>query len=259
MERKVLYYTNKCPHSRKVIRFINEHIKPLMDELELVDINDKQNPDPIPRFVDRIPLLLIVHNGNQKLFADQKLREWLLGLAKRLQAGNNSDRNNQRPPSGNNGDVGIPQPAGGARPEMTDPRHANGNGLMEWSSSELLTSSGFSDSYSAFNPKDDGSQYQSCSDKFVSINGVGGGVGDGNTGMGQPLVQPQLDNGDAHDYNQSNRQAEKEKMFQEDLAMKEAERRSSEPKRPNNNGQAFDPESFNKMWVEKNRGSQAHI
>lgn len=241
MERKVLYYSENCKHSRKVNVFIMQHIKPLVKELDLIDINDKRNPDPIPRFVDRIPMLVINHDGNQKILADQELRQWLLGLAKKFQGGG-ATRSDGRPPS----DVGFPQPAGGARPETTDPRQASGNGLMEWSSSELLSSSGFSDSYSAFNPNDDESQYQSCSDKFSSINSASN-------------VNKQLDNGDYHDYNEGNRKKEKEQKFQEDLAMKEFERQRTEPKRPNTSGATFDPEDFNKMWAEKNRQSQARM
>jgi hypothetical protein len=248
MERKILYFTDKCQFSRKVISFIHQRIPQLLKDVELVDIYDKQNPEPIPRYVDRIPLLAIGYNNNVRVFTDQKLREWLIEVAKRSDGSNRPN------------DVGVPQPAGGLKSQnnqqqMTDPREMN-SGLMEWNSSELLTSGGFSDSYSSFNPKDDGSEYQSCSNKFVSINNV--------DGMGKPLVMPpppenNNSNNDNHDYNQTNRQKEKETKFQEDLAMMEAKRKATEPRKPDPKSQTFDNESFNKMWAQKNQRNHASM
>lgn len=240
MEKTILYYSNNCPHSKKVVRFIKEHIPSLFNDMQIVNVDNIQNPEPIPKFIDRIPMLEIIHNNQRKVYADNNLRKWLIQTAKQQQQQQN---------------IGPPQPSSKQHSEMTDPREANQAGLMEWSPSDFLTSSGLSDSYSAFNPKDDKSNYKSCSDKFVSINS-----NIDNIGINNGIIQPQINNNNNnYDYNQSNREIEKQKKFEEDFAMKEMERKELNPKKPNQGNTTMDAEAFNKMWMEKQRASQSQM
>lgn len=68
----LLIYSNKCPHSNSLKKF------DLFNKINKLNIDEPENINHIPNYIDSVPILVIKENNNMSLLKEENLLNWFI-------------------------------------------------------------------------------------------------------------------------------------------------------------------------------------
>ena len=261
----ILYFSERCPYSKKLIAKIFN--TPLFNNIQKVCVDTMEVRQRLPQFViqtNKIPLIYLSQPSPKfgQLLYEDKMWGWVEEQLRLIQAATVSNFNHPMP-----SDQPVHNPTGQRGPPPPEPGNTSNkpmmmnenDGFMAYNPLEM--GGGISsDLYAPFTNPNGQSSYQPLyPHSYETVGGMQGNQQQ-NQQQNQPQnMQPQNMQQQNQQNNSSNRSSQKHEKFEQDFAMLQAMRKS-EPYAQDIKPIAGVPENFDQQWAQKNNtGRQSYV
>ena len=252
MSQNILFFSEQCPHSKKLIsRIINT---PLYNSFQRVCVDSPQVRSRLPGFVNRVPLIYLAQSSPKygQVLIDPNIWLWLDEQMSATRASAVSNFSQPQPgiqpqPVHNPaGQQGPPPPEPGNTANAPAPLNAGGDGFMAYNQLEM--GGGISsDMYSTFTKVDspNPAQPELYPHSYETVGNMKAPAPGQPTSNAPPapgnMVQPTAPGG------QNSRSAQRQQKFDQDFNMIKA-MRDNEPYARTNQPVMGLPQNFDQQW-----------